>query len=218
MQNWFLHYNFCKASWDLQLSGTLTVVESTSSCPEYLQLSKAPTVVQSIYNYQKSLQLSGLPTAVESIFSCREHLQLSKVPPAVESTSTCPTYLQLSRTPPVVECTSNGPKYLQLSRASPVVDNTYSCREHFQLSKVPSVLQSDFCQTGSVIENDSTALARLVHTEYRVINSLCNWRKLVDSRIAKNLIAFRRKLDMIQISLLETLSQVKTRECYLPDH
>ena len=174
MENWFLHYNFCKASWDIQLSGTLTVVESTSSCPGFLQFSKAPTVVQSIYNYQNSLQLFGLPTAVESIFSCREHLQLSKVPPAVESTFTCPTYLQLSRTPPVVECTSNGPKFLQLSRASPVVENTYSCREHFQLSKVPSVLQSDFCQTGSIIENDSTALAHLVHTKYRVINSLCN--------------------------------------------
>ena len=70
----FLHYNFRKASWNLQLSGAPTVVERTSSCPGYLQLSKAPTVVQSMYNYRTSLQLSGLPTAVESIFSCREHL------------------------------------------------------------------------------------------------------------------------------------------------
>ena len=172
---------FCKASWDLQLSGAPPVVESTSSCREhppvvraqYLQLSKAPTVVRSIertyscldhlqlsrassvvestFSYLKYPQLSRAPPLVQSISSCREHLQLSEVSLAVESTSSCPKYLQLSRAPPVVQSASSCPKYLQLSRASPVVESTPSCREHLHLSKVPPVVESDFCQTGSVI-------------------------------------------------------------------
>ena len=140
---------FCKASWDLQLSGLPPVVEST------LQLSGPGTC--SCQEYRKNLLLPGLriPTPVESIFSCREYLQLSKVPPAVESTSTCPKYLQLSRTPPVVESTSSCPKYLQLSRAPPVVQSISSCpvvqsisscRDHLQLSRViPAVENTSTC-------------------------------------------------------------------------
>ena len=142
---------FGKASWDLQLSGAPTVVESTSGCPGYLQLSKAPTVVRSIertYSCLDYLQLSRASSVVESIFSCREHLQLSEVPPAVESTSTCPKYLQLSRAlqlskvSPVVESTSSCPKYLKLSRVPPVVQSTSSCPEHLQLSKVSPVIDN----------------------------------------------------------------------------
>ena len=54
------------------------VIESTSSCPQYLQLSR-------------HLYLSGVTN------SSREHLQLSEVPTVVESTYSCPKYLQLSR-------------------------------------------------------------------------------------------------------------------------
>ena len=155
---------FGKASWDLQLSGAPTVVESTSGCLGYLQLSKAPTVVRSIertyscldylqlsrassvvestFSYPIYPQLSRAPPLVQSTSSCREHLQLSKVSLVVESTSSCPKYLKLSRVPPVVQSISSCPEHLQLSKVSPVIDNVSSYREYPQLSRVPPLVQS----------------------------------------------------------------------------
>ena len=43
------------------------VIESTSSCPEYLQLSR-------------HLYLSGVPTVLESTSSCPKYLRLSRAP------------------------------------------------------------------------------------------------------------------------------------------
>ena len=56
------------------------VIESTSSCPEYLQLSR-------------HLYLSGVPTVLESTSSCPKYVGSM----VVESTYSCPKYLQLSR-------------------------------------------------------------------------------------------------------------------------
>ena len=133
---WKIHLVFAlqffgKASWDLQLSGAPTVVESTSGCPGYLQLSKAPTVVRSIertYSCLDYLQLSRASSVVESTFSYPKYLQLSRAPPVVQSISNCREHLQLSKVPQVVESTSSCPKYLQLSRAPPVVQSISSYR------------------------------------------------------------------------------------------
>ena len=119
---------FCKASWDLQLSGSPPVVESTlqlsrapSSCREHLPVVESTLQLSGpgTYSCRKHPQLSGVskePTVVWTTYSCREHLQLSRAPPVVQSTSSCQEHLQLSRVPPAVENTSTCPKYLQLSR------------------------------------------------------------------------------------------------------
>ena len=153
---------FCKASWDLQLSGAPPVVESTLqlsgpgtySCrkhPQFSGVSKEPTVVWTTYSCREHLQLSRAPSIIQSTPSCREHLHLSKVPPVVENASSCREHLQLPKVSPVVESTSSCPKYLRLSKVSPVVESTSSCPKYLHLSKVPPVVESDFCQTGSVI-------------------------------------------------------------------
>ena len=144
---------FCKASWDLQLSGAHPAVESTLqlsgpgtySCRKHPQLSgvsKEPTVVWTTYSCREHLQLSKAPSVIQSTPSCREHLHLSKVPPVVENTSSCREHLHLSKVSPVVENTSTCPKYLQLSRAPPLVQSISSCREHLHLSKVSPVVES----------------------------------------------------------------------------
>ena len=84
MENSFGFYStiFCKASWDLQLSG------STDSCREHLRL-------------------SGVPTVVERTYSCLDYLQLLRASSVVESTFSYPKYPQLSRSPPLVQSTSS---------------------------------------------------------------------------------------------------------------
>ena len=65
---------FGKASWDLQLLGALTVVESTP-------------VVRGTYSCRKNLQLLRASSVVESTFSYPKYPQLSRAPPLVQSTS-----------------------------------------------------------------------------------------------------------------------------------
>ena len=133
------------------------VIESISSCPEYLQLSR-------------HLYLSGVPTVLESTSSCpkylrcREHLQLSNsrkylhMPRAVnQSTSSCRGDLQivgnisvcqeqLSGEPRLVEGTSNsGTCREQLSGVPRVVEGTSNSQKYLrlpeQLSGVPRVVE-----------------------------------------------------------------------------
>ena len=80
---------FGKVSWDLQLSGAPTVVESTSGCPKYLKFLRVPPVVQSISSCPEHLQLSKVSPVIDNISSYQEYPQLSRVPPLVQSTSSC---------------------------------------------------------------------------------------------------------------------------------
>ena len=68
---------------------------------------------------------------------------------SVESTSSCPIV-------------GVYPEYLELSRGPPSVRSISVSQEHEQLSKVPPVVQSDFCQTGSVIHKYQRFSAALV--------------------------------------------------------
>ena len=97
------------------------------------------------------LELSRRPPidVVGSISVCQE--QLSEVPRVVEGTSNSRKYLRLAGA--VIRGTSScqGTSIIQKPGARAVIQSTSSCREHLQLSKVPSVVESEFCQTGSVI-------------------------------------------------------------------
>ena len=154
------HYGISSHREYLQLSELPTVVESTSSCPivgvypEYLELSRGPPIVGSISVCQE--QLSGVPRLVEGTSNsrtCRE--QLSGLPRVVEGTSNSHKYLRLPGA--VIRSTWSCRGDLHQSEVSPLARSTSSCpkysscQEHQPLSKVPPVVESDFCQTGSVI-------------------------------------------------------------------
>ena len=74
-----------------------------------------------------------------------EYLDLSEV--SLFAGSSYPEYLELSRGSPSVRSISVSQEHEQLSKVPPVVESTYSCPKYLQL------VESDFCQTGSVIES-----------------------------------------------------------------